>query len=95
MKYGIAIALLMLTLTAPAAKARTRPTFAEAHTAIHLALDDYAEITEGHTIAGPCRKAGAFSTMCRARIDGPNPIHYRILITGTVARNYYVTIRAR
>jgi hypothetical protein len=63
--------------------------------AAHMTLDDYAEIIDGRLIVGPCRRTGAVTTVCRARIDGPSPTRYRVLVTGTPARNFLVTVRAR
>jgi hypothetical protein len=87
---GIAIAYF-----ASDASARARPTFYQAHLATWLTLKDYADIVDGRLVVGPCRHHGSFTTVCRARIDGPLHERYRILVTGTPARNFLVTVRAR
>jgi hypothetical protein len=88
------LVLVILALAAPGvAQARVRPTFSQAHGAAHLTLDDYAEIVDGRLTVGPCRREGGFTTVCRARIDGPLRERYRILVTGTPARDFLVTVR--
>jgi hypothetical protein len=86
----------VLVLVAPGvAQARARPTVHQAHLAVRLTLDDYADVVDGHLIVGPCRQAGEFTTVCRARIDGPVRERYRVVVTGTPGRNFLVTVRSR
>lgn len=87
---GIALAFFVST-----AQARYRPTFGEARIATHIVLDDYADLVDGNLIVGPCRRVGSFTTVIRARIDGPVPQRYRIIVTGTPSRDFSVTVRAR
>jgi hypothetical protein len=100
MKRWIAVLALGLTgialaYFASSANARARPTFYQAHLATWLTLNNYANIVDGRLVVGPCRYRGSFTTVCRARIDGPVSERYRILVTGTPARNFLVTVRAR
>ena len=91
----IAGVLIALAVAPATAGARERPTFREAHDAAHYFLDDYASLVDTHLTVGPCRRAGEFSVLCRARIDGRGATHYRILVTGTPRRNFLVTVRVR
>ena len=90
-----AVALTALAVLPATAVARERPTFAQSHLAAHMVLDDYADLVDGRLVVGPCRRAGAWTTVCRVRLTGPSPCRYRVLVTGTVARNFLVTVRAR
>jgi hypothetical protein len=73
------------------AMARSRPTCAQAHTATHIVLGDFAEVMGGHVVVGPCAKRGKYSTICRVRVVGRLKSHYRILVTGTRNGNFLVT----
>lgn len=93
-RIALLVVLGSLAFTA-SASARVRPTFRNAHTAAHLVLDTYAQLVDGHLVVGPCRRTGAFSTVCRARIDGPSPARYRIVVTGTPDLGFWIMARAR
>ena len=90
-----AVALIALAALPATAAARERPTFSQAHLAAHIVLDDYADLVDGRLVVGPCRHAGAWTTVCRARLTGPSACRYRLLVTGTPRDNFLVTVRAR
>jgi hypothetical protein len=92
MKTLIATFIVGLLLPS-AALARERPTFMQAHMAAHIVLDDYAAVVDGKLTVGPCRRAGEFSTICRARIDGPVPERYRVFVT-SLKLDFLVFVRA-
>ena len=91
----VAVSLTALAVLAVTAVARQRPTFAQSHLAAHIVLHDYAYLVDGLLVVGPCRRVGAWTTVCRARLTGPSACRYRVLVTGTVSRNFFVTVRAR
>lgn len=74
---------------------RERPTRKQARAAAHITLDSYADLVDGRLIVGPCNRRGAYTTVCRARIDGPSKYRYQILVTGTRRANFLVTVRKR
>lgn len=100
MKRWITLATVVFIALASKAVAsnqlvRAHPTCWQAHKATQLVLDDYADLVDGELFVGPCRRAGRHTMICRARIDGPSPYKYRILVTETPEHDYVITVRAR
>jgi hypothetical protein len=66
---------------APPAASSVRPTVAEAQSGVHVAFDNYADVTASRIAIGPCRAGGRRSRVCTVRIVGDTPQRYRVVVT--------------
>jgi hypothetical protein len=63
----------------PAASAR--PTLIEAHNAVHIAFDNYVDVTHSEMFIRGCSPLGERSSECDVRIAGRVPQVYRVVVT--------------
>lgn len=91
----VGLSCALVAVIAPqAAHARSAPTNEEARTAAWLAAKTTADLLDGELdVADTCPRRGRFSRVCRAMVDGPDPLRLRVIVTTKRDGNY--TVRAR
>ena len=70
-----------VALPAHAASQSQRPTVIEAHNAIHIAYDNYADVTKHRLVIGRCPAVGRRSRACDVVLVGPVPQAWRVVVT--------------
>ena len=80
-----ALCLALWMCPGAAASTNTRPPdFKIARQATRTVFDTYLRLTESSLVIGPCAHRGEHSTVCRARITGPEGAwtqRYRVVVT--------------
>jgi hypothetical protein len=80
---GAAIGLRVMPAGAarPTSAESPRPTVIEAHNAVHIAYDNYADVTQHRLLIGACIPAGSRSRACDVQLTGPVPQRWRVVVT--------------
>ena len=58
-----------------------RPTVIEALNAVHIAYDNYADVTRHVLVIGRCPPVGRRSRACDVVLSGPVPQGWRVIVT--------------
>lgn len=84
-RTGQKAALVALLALVPCAQAQAhtwRPSCIEARRAATIVLGQLPAAMDGRLVLGPCARRGTATQVTRARIVGPTPLRFRVLVSG-------------
>ena len=83
LRQALVCAALFALIPCAQAQAHTwRPSCAETRRAATIVLGQLPAAMDGRLVLGPCARRGTATQVTRARIVGPTPLRFRVLVSG-------------